>query len=503
MKALKVKRIALDTHTENVAFLSSDCKLYRPEAYKIMRKIEVRHAHGRLLTNLMVAYNGLYLGPEDLGLSEPAFSRLGLREGAQVTIAAASEPASLESMRRKITGEILSPDEIGSIIEDISAHRYSEIEIAAFLVSCASFMTTEEVLSLTKAMARMGNQLKWPDVIVADKHCVGGIPGNRTSMIVVPIVAAHGMVIPKTSSRAITSPSGTADTMEVLARVDLSIDEMQAVVSAHKGCLIWGGHVNLSPADDILISVERPLHIDTREQMIASILSKKLAAGSTHLVIDIPVGPSAKVRTMIDAMRVRKLIEHIATQIGLDVHIVTSDGSEPVGRGIGPVLEARDVMKVLECEPDAPADLKEKSIQLAGRILEYDPNIRGGTGYAVARNLLDTGAALRKFTAIMEAQGPPPAAAVLGKLTHDVCAPLDGIISGIDCYRLARIARLAGAPLDKGAGIDLYKRIGMRVEKGEPLYRICAVIRSSFDYAKAKAAEDAGFEIHIAKRMQR
>ena len=96
---------------------------------------------------------------------------------------------------------------------------------------------------------------------------------------VVPIVAAHGLTIPKTSSRAITSPAGTADTMEVLAKVDLSVDQMKDVVAACNGCLMWGGHVNLSPADDILIAVERPLSLDTREQMVASIMSKKIAAG--------------------------------------------------------------------------------------------------------------------------------------------------------------------------------------------------------------------------------
>ena len=209
--------------------------------------------------------------------------------------------------------------------------------------------------------------------IVVDKHCIGGIPGNRTSMIVVPIVAAHGLTIPKTSSRAITSPAGTADTMEVLARVDLGVDEMKEVVAACHGCLVWGGHVNLSPADDILISVERPLSLDTREQMVASIMSKKLAAGSTHLLIDLPVGPTAKVTNAIEAMRLRKLFEFVGDHFGIAVEVVTTDGRQPIGNGIGPVLEAQDVMAVLGNDPDAPRDLREKSLRLAAHLLEYDP----------------------------------------------------------------------------------------------------------------------------------
>ena len=228
------------------------------------------------------------------------------------------------------------------------------MEIAAFLIGSASFMTSDELLALTGAMAEAGTQLKWPDPIVVDKHCIGGIPGNRTSMIVVPIVAAHGLPIPKTSSRAITSPAGTADTMEVLARVNVGVDEMKAIVAACNGCLIWGGHVNLSPADDILISVERPLSLDTREQMVASIMSKKLAAGSTHLLIDLPVGPTAKLANGTEAMRLRKLFEFVGDRFGIAVEVITTDGRQPIGNGIGPVLEAQDVMAVLANDPAAP-----------------------------------------------------------------------------------------------------------------------------------------------------
>lgn len=190
------------------------------------------------------------------------------------------------------------------------------MEIAAFLVSSANFMTSGELIALTEAMAKAGTQLRWNARTVVDKHCIGGIPGNRTSMIVVPIVAAHGLTIPKTSSRAITSPAGTADTMEVLTRVDLSVEAMKEVVASCNGCLAWGGHVNLSPADDILISVERPLALDTHEQMVASIMSKKLAAGSTHLLIDLPVGPNAKLTTASQAMRLRKLFQFVGDRFG-------------------------------------------------------------------------------------------------------------------------------------------------------------------------------------------
>jgi thymidine phosphorylase len=367
--------------------------------------------------------------------------------------------------------------------------------VAAFLIASASFMTTNEVLHLTSCMAKAGSQLVWNQPIVVDKHCIGGIPGNRTTMIVAPIVAAHGLTIPKTSSRAITSPSGTADTMEVLARVELKEDEMRDVVDRCNGCIVWGGHVNLSPADDVLIAVERPLSIDTPEQMVASILSKKIAAGSTHLLLDIPIGPTAKIRSNIHAQRVKKLFEFVASRLNLAAQVVITDGSQPVGNGVGPALEARDVLKVLDNAADAPPDLREKSIRLAGMVLEHDPRLPGGQGERRARELLQDGKARKALDRMIEAQGPPPRPAPVGAMTYEAVAGRDGVVNRIDCFRIARIARMAGAPNDPGAGIDLLRKAGETVRKGEPLYRIHGLDQSDFRAAQAAAEEEPGYSI--------
>jgi len=275
---LKIRRVHLDTGRENVVVISRRTTALRPEVFRGFSRVELRCNSKVLLATLILTDDGL-VSPDEIGLAEPAFRRFAEPIGSLVTVTPATPPNSLDAVRAKIQGRTLSAAEIAAIIDDVTHYRYSDMEIAAFLIGSASFMTSDELLALSHAMAQAGTQLSWDRPIVVDKHCIGGIPGNRTSMIVVPIVAAHGLTIPKTSSRAITSPAGTADTMEVLARVDLSVDEMREVVTACHGCLVWGGHVNLSPADDILISVERPLSLDTREQMVASIMSKKIAAG--------------------------------------------------------------------------------------------------------------------------------------------------------------------------------------------------------------------------------
>ncbi len=492
---LQLKRIDIVPHAESIAYLSRNCDQFRPEEFQALGKVEISHnGNFRYLSTLAIVDDTCIVGDHQLGLDKHTFERLGLPEGSAVTIAPAQTPASLDYLRAKIHGHTLPPSQIEAIIGDISQHRYSKMEIAAFLVACTGFMTTEEMLSLTTAMTDAGTKIFWPQDNVVDKHCIGGIPGNRTSMIVVPIVAAHGLLIPKTSSRAITSPAGTADTMEVLAKVDLDEQKMKSVVNKCNGCIVWGGHVNLSPADDILISVERPLNIDTWEQMVASIMSKKLAAGSKSLLIDIPHGPSSKVHSYRDALRLRKLFEYVGDQLGLQIEVMITAAAEPIGRGIGPVLEARDVMQVLRNDPEAPPDLREKSLKLAGRLLEFDPQLRGGTGYERAEHILSSGQALTSMESIINAQGRNNTPVQPGPLTKVVLAPLSGTLSSIDCYRLARIARLAGAPTDKGAGIDLFKKTGEIVKKGEALYRIHSCNPADFRYASEMADEDAGLQ---------
>ena len=498
MNTLLLRHIAIDTYKENVAYLHRNCKLYRSEGFQALSKIEVteRQSGRSIIALLNIVDDDDITAPDELGLSEQAFAQLGAPERIPVSVAHAPVADSLRQVHRKIAGESLALADYRAIARDIAANRYSKIEIAAFLVACSELgLERDEVLYLTRAMIETGRRLDWGEPLVVDKHCIGGVPGNRTSMLIVPIVAAHGMLIPKTSSRAITSPAGTADTMEVLAEVELSPDKLHEIVRSQRACLGWGGTAALAPVDDILISVERPLLMDSPGQMVASILAKKVAAGATHLVIDIPIGPTAKVRDRHRALALRKLFEFVSDQLGLVLEVVFSDGRQPVGRGIGPSLEARDVLQVLENDPRAPVDLREKALQLAGRIIEFDPDVRGGGGYAIARDILDSGRALAKMEAIIDAQGRRAGPNHLGRLRHDVAAARGGAVTAIDNLQLAHIARLAGAPMDKGAGVDLHHKLGDTVQAGEPLYSIHAEFNADFQFARESAERDCGFTV--------
>ena len=365
----------------------------------------------------------------------------------------------------------------------MSPGRYADVHLAAFITACGDDkLNIREITDLTQAMVNSGSHIEWGLPMVVDKHCVGGLPGNRTTPILVSILSAAGLTMPKTSSRAITSPAGTADTMETLTNVSLSLEQMRSVVEQEGGCLAWGGSVRLSPSDDLLIQVERALDIDSEGQLIASVLSKKIAAGATHVVIDIPVGPTAKVRSQAAAETLAANFKAVADALGLQITTLFTDGSQPVGRGIGPALEARDILAVLQQEPDMPEDLQRRSAEVAGALLEMVQGLPPGDGYKQALAILVSGAAWEKFQAICHAQGSlkrPP----IAPFRYALVAKTHGRVTAINNRKLAKVAKLAGAPADLAAGLDLHCKLGDLIKPQQPLLTVHAESSGELSYA--------------------
>lgn len=482
MISLKIKKLGIDTYKENIAYLPHHCEIAKSQGFQALSKIELHYQNRSILATLNMTENGL-LHAHEMGLSNIAFERLGAPEGSEVCVSHPNPLISTDHIRHKLDGFPLSKDQFLSIVQDILSYRYSNIELTAFVIACSKQrLNEEEMTALTETMIETGEQIHWDLPFVLDKHCIGGVPGNRSTMIVVPIIAALGLPIPKTSSRAITSPAGTADTMGALTEVRLSLSEMKKIVSEEKACIAWGGSLSLAPVDDIIISVERALNLDSEGQMVASILSKKKAAGSTHVVLDIPIGAHAKVRSNKDAERLKKLFENIGKKIGLHIKVLFTDGSQPVGRGIGPVLEAEDVLLVLQNLPQAPLDLKEKSIFLAGELLEMAHKAKPGRGKDLARKVLESGEAYQKFLKILEKQGKIKKLKRAPHMYHFL-SPLTGILNIIHNRKIARVAKLAGAPQDVGAGVYLHKKVGDSVKAGEALFTIYAETQDELKFA--------------------
>ena len=479
-QTLKLRRLGIDTYTDPVLFMNRDCPIFRSEGFDARSRVKVTLAQRQVIATLQVVSNAL-LAPDEAALSEFAWHALGATEGEEVRVSHPEPIESLSRLRAKVYGARLSAADMRAIIGDVAAGHYSDLQLAAFVTATAGDRLDEaETIALTQAMLAVGDRLRWDFEVVADKHSVGGVPGNRTTPLVVAMVAACGVPIPKTSSRAITSPAGTADTMETLAPVDLDVPAMRRVVEKEGGCIVWGGAVSLSPADDVLIRVERPLDFDSDGQLVASVLSKKAAAGSTHVVIDMPVGPTAKVRSIQAAASLRERLQAAGAALGLQLRIEQTDGSQPVGRGIGPALEARDVLAVLQ--NSGPADLRERAVRLAGAVLELAGVAPAGQGPAMASTALVDGRAWRKFQAICEAQGgmrEPPRSSI----SHSIEARSNAKVTGFDNRRLARLAKLAGAPAAPAAGLELHVRIGDRVAPGQPLFTVHAEAPGELAYA--------------------
>ena len=397
------------------------------------------------------------------------------------------EELALNAVRKKLLGNSLNYREIYAIMDQISRKKFSNILTTYFAAAGYSEgFSNQELYYLTKAMVETGKQLEFKG-IVADKHSIGGVPGTRTTPIVVAIVAAAGFKIPKSSSRAITTPGGTADDMEVLAPVELTEKQIYEVVNKTNGCIVWGGSFKIAPADDIIIQVEKPLMFESFDKILVSIMAKKIAFGSNHVVIDVPYGKSVKVHSLKDAQYIKTKFLFLAKEFKINMRVLIHKTDEPAGRGIGPALEIRESLRVLEQKKDRPLDLETRALNLSANLLEIcledspvelQKSIKEiyGNAYGWALDLLQSGRALEKLKQIIDAQGGNPnvksSELKIGQYSLEEKADKAGVVVELNSKNITGIAKILGAPKQKGAGIYLNKKIGEGFAKGEVLYTL-------------------------------
>lgn len=392
---------------------------------------------------------------------------------------------ALSAIQRRLSGKELNYKQILAIMDEIANARLGPILTTYFAASSyVHSLSDEELFYFTQAMVATGEKLKFRGV-VADKHSIGGVPGTRTTMIVVPIVASAGFIIPKSSSRAITSAGGTADDMEVLSPVVFNKEQIYKIVEKTNGCIVWGGGVDIAPADDELIEVEKPLGLESFDKILVSIMAKKIAFGSNHIVIDLPYGEHVKVHNLKDAELIKKKFEFLARKFKVKIRVLVHKMDEPAGRGIGPLLEAREALRVLEQTESRPLDLESKALDLAGNLLdlslESSPkqlqdriHDEFGNGRNWAQYILSSGHALTKMKEIIRIQGGNSdiisGQLMPGKYSYSVMGTKNGKVKKINSKNAIMMARILGAPANKKSGVYLEVKIGDRVEKGEKIY---------------------------------
>ncbi|MDD3042388.1 MAG: AMP phosphorylase [Methanosarcinaceae archaeon] len=422
-----------------------------------------------------------------LGVFTEVYEHLEAGADKTVEVFPALRSKSGKIIKKMMDKEHLNREEINLLVKDVVDENLSDIELSAFMTASYIYgMSDDEIEWLTRAMIDTGERIEFDTHPIMDKHSIGGVPGNKISLLVVPIVAANGLLIPKTSSRAITGAGGTADLMEVLCNVEFSAQEVKEMTEKVGGVLVWGGATNIAPADDKLIRAEYPLSIDPYCQMLASIMAKKGAIGADNVVIDIPTGAGTKVANIQEGQKLARDLVNLGHRLGMNVECALTYGSSPIGRTVGPALEVREALKVLE-NLEGPNSLIEKSTALAGILLEMGGAAPRDHGKELAMETLKNGKALAKMREIIEIQGGDPNVSSddiqVGEYTGDICASADGYVIEFDNKWLIEVARLAGAPNDKGAGITLHKKMGEAVKKGDPILTVYAEKEFKLDIA--------------------
>jgi len=472
---LKAKKLDIKTGTEPIALLQEE------EAYHFgiqpNDKIEVSWRGKKAIVSVNTSKKEIDRG--SLGLYSNFWEKFpSLHDKEIVQINFIDRAKSVNAIKKKMFGQNLTQEDCNSIMKDIIENRLSNPQIAYFVA--ASYMrpfSNDELYFMTRAMAENGDKLEL-DGMVADKHSFGGVAGNEAAMIVVPIVASLGIKIPKTSSRAITSVSGTADTMEVLCPVNLDIKKIKEVINKTNGCIVWGGGLNLAPADDRIITTNYPMSLESYDKAVISIMAKKIAASSNHIVIDLPVGETTKIPKMQDALIIKKKFEYLAQKFKVKIDVVIVPIRDPIGKGMGPALEARDVLRVLQQKENRPGDLENEGIKMAGHVLELCKKTKLGDGQGLAWKQLQSNAAWQKMQEIIKAQGGNPNIdsedITIGAVKNYINSKKNGKITLVNQKAINDICRTLGAPNDRLAGIYLNKEFGNRVKKGERLFTLYA-----------------------------
>ncbi len=421
--------------------------------------------------------------PGDIALSSEIRKSMKLRKNQPVDVNLSTIPQSTFYIKDKLDGKKLTPEQIKEIIKDIVNNSLSQAELSLFVSSMyIRGMDFKETISLIEAILASGNLLKLKKKLIVDKHSVGGVPGNRTTPIIVSICAAAGLTIPKTSSRSITSAAGTADVIETIAKVEFSIEELKKIIKKTNACMVWGGALGMVPADSKILDTEKILKIDPEAQLLASIISKKLAVGSDYILIDIPYGKRAKVSKK-KALNLKKKFVKLGTYFKKEIRVVLTKGNQPIGNGIGPALELMDILKILNPESEGPKDLEEKSLFLAGELLEMTEKAKKGKGIEMAKKIIQSGDALKKFGQIIKAQEGDFKNIKFAKFKKDMLAHKSGKVTDIHNKKINATARFAGCPVDKSAGLYLYHHIGDKIKKGEKLITVYAESKSRLNSA--------------------
>ncbi len=430
----------------------------------------------------------------EIGLFEELWGEYHIPDEASIFIDIPQVSQSLEAISKKLLGQPLAKEDLENIMKDIGSRKLRETEVAFFVSTFFNpGFNEEEIYWMTKGMAESGDSMDFKNIregeeIVADKHSVGGVAGKAITPTLIPILVSGGLIVPNTSTRAITSPAGTTDILEVVMPVALTKDKVYETVKKTGGCMFWGGSLQLSPADDVIINVERSLRIQEFQKVLVSIVAKKISMGITHILIDLPYGKGSKVENPDDVSMLDREFRKLFQKFGIKCETIRRLVKGPDGRSIGPNAEIREALRILERAENRCIELEKVILDMAGMLFEQTGKTGKGQGKKFARSILDSKQALKKFWEIAFAQGATREIHSTeikdAGLSADMLSDRDGVVATIDNVTLVSIARVLGNPKVKAAGIRVHKMPGESIKKGEPLITIYAQTENRLENGK-------------------
>ena len=430
----------------------------------------------------------------EVGLFEEIWKQYGVDNGASVFLDIPEPSKSLEAISKKLLGHDLTQQDLEMIMSDVGSRKLRETEIAFFVSTFFNpGFNDNEIYWMTKGMAESGDILSFKGIrgngeLVADKHSIGGVAGKAITPTLVPILVAGGLIVPNTSTRAITSPAGTSDILEVVMPVALSKEQVMDVVKKTGGCMFWGGSLSISPADDVIINVERSLRIQEFQKVLVSIVAKKVSMGVTNILIDLPYGKGSKIERVDDVSMLDREFKKLFKKFNIQCETIKRVVKGPDGRSVGPNLEIREALRILEREEHKCVELEAVILEMATRLFESTKVVERGKGKKFAQELLDSGKALEKFWEIAFAQGAVKKVESgdirYGRLEYDLVSDRDGVVKSIDNTGLVSIARALGNPKIKEAGLYVHKMPGESVKKKDKLITIYATTENRLNNGK-------------------
>jgi pyrimidine-nucleoside phosphorylase len=395
---------------------------------------------------------------------------------------------AVDVIRHKRDGGALDPAALAAFVAGVSDGTWPDYQVAALLMAIVlRGMTLEEAAALTDAMVRSGERLDWSALGAdpVDKHSTGGV-GDKTSLVLAPLAAACGAIVPMMSGRGLGHTGGTLDKLESIPgfRTQLSLPEMRQVVE-RAGCVLIGQTDEIAPADRRLYALRDVTGtVESIPLICASILSKKIAEGIGALVLDVKVGRGAFMKTREEARTLASWLAGIAARSGVRTQALLTAMDAPLGHAVG---NASEVVEAIETLKGAgPADVESLSLELAARMLVLAGVAADDRAAAAAvREALDSGAALEKFRQIIDAQGGDPRViddyTRLPRHRQEAIwpAPRAGAVVGLDAGLIGRAAVALGAgrdraeaAIDHGVGIEVVATIGEWVDAGQAVLRV-------------------------------